>query len=99
MGPAVAAQQSTSLKAMGSALCGATYSYGGIEYANPHAPTGIWLGYATSTLVYDANGNVTQYGTTTAYTYDYRNRINAAGVLGAPPPTRSTTPSSVCGRR
>lgn len=65
---------------MGTAL--EKYTYAETKYANPHAPTGIWNG-ATSTLVYDANGNVTQYGTTTAYNWHWRNRMSAAGVVGA----------------
>jgi hypothetical protein len=46
------------------------YSYAGTGYANPHAPTTI----GSTAYVYDNNGNVTSYGTTTV-TWDYRNRI------------------------
>jgi RHS repeat-associated protein len=63
-----------------------TYSYAGIKYANPHAPTQIADGVSTTTFVYDNNGNVTQKttdGTTTTYVWDYANRLTALGVLGA----------------
>jgi YD repeat-containing protein len=63
-----------------------TYSYAGIKYANPHAPTQIANGVSTTTFVYDNNGNVTQKttdGTTTTYVWDYANRLTALGVLGA----------------
>ena len=60
-----------------------SYAYDETGYANPHAPTGIWDGTATSSLVYDRNGNVTQFGTTTAYTWDWRNRMTASGILSA----------------
>jgi len=36
------------------------YSYGGTAYADPDAVTQIANGLSTTTLVYDADGNVTQ---------------------------------------
>ncbi len=60
-----------------------TYAYEETLYANPHAPTAYFTNGATSTLAYDANGNLTNYGTSTAYTYDYRNRMTATGIRGA----------------
>ncbi|MGE4053278.1 MAG: LamG-like jellyroll fold domain-containing protein [Vicinamibacterales bacterium] len=60
-----------------------SYAYDETDYANPHAPTGIWDGTATSSIVYDRNGNATQFGTTTAYTWDWRNRMSASGILSA----------------
>jgi RHS repeat-associated protein len=63
-----------------------TYSYAGIKYSNPDAPTSIATGYSTSTLAYDNDGNLIQKttdGTTTTYAYDYANRLIAIGVGGA----------------
>jgi RHS repeat-associated protein len=63
-----------------------TYSYAGIKYANPHAPTQITNGVSTTTFAYDNNGNVVQKtvdGTTTTYVWDYANRLIALGVGGA----------------
>jgi hypothetical protein len=62
------------------------YSYAGIAYADPDAPTQISNGLSTTTFTYDNNGDVTQKtvdGTTTACVYDYANRLTALGVLGA----------------
>jgi hypothetical protein len=51
------------------------YTYAGIVYANPDAPTQIANGVSTTTFAYDNNGNVVQKtvdGTTTTYVYlDY----------------------------
>ena len=51
-----------------------SYSYAGMKYANPHAPTTV----AGATYSYDNNGNLTSDGTYT-YTWDYRNRLTAVG--------------------
>ena len=62
------------------------YSYGGMAYANPDAPTQIANGVSTTTFSYDADGNVVQKtvdGTTTTYVWDYANRLTALGVGGA----------------
>src|SRR5215468_10961032 len=62
------------------------YTYAGMAYANPHAPTQIANGVSTTTFTYDNNGNVTQKttdGTTTTYIWDYANRLIALGVAGA----------------
>jgi RHS repeat-associated protein len=59
------------------------YSYAGIGYANPHAVTDIgYTGGATTTHVYDNNGNLTS-ASRRGYTWDYRNRLSAAGAGGA----------------
>jgi hypothetical protein len=55
-----------------------TYTYGETNYTNPHAPTQI----GGATLTYDYNGNVLTRGNS-AYTWDYRNRMTAAGQGGA----------------
>jgi uncharacterized protein RhaS with RHS repeats len=62
------------------------YSYGGVAYANPDAPTQIANGVSTTTFSYDADGNLTQKtvdGTTTTYVWDYANRLTALGVGNA----------------
>jgi RHS repeat-associated protein len=62
------------------------YSYGGMAYSNPDAPTQIANGLSTSTFAYDNDGNLIQKttdGTTTTYAYDYANRLIALGVSGA----------------
>src|SRR5262245_14646964 len=73
--------QKRALDAMRGALCGAMhYTYSGIGYANPHAPTQIGNGTATTTYGYDNNGNLTSAGNgtaTTSYNYDYANRLIA----------------------
>jgi len=53
------------------------YSYGGTGYANPDAVTSIGNGVATSSYYYDFNGNLasTSGATSTAYTWDYFNRL------------------------
>ena len=56
-----------------------SYQYGGMSYANPHAPTTI----GSTAYAYDNNGNVTSYGTTTTVTWDYRNRITKIVGSGA----------------
>jgi YD repeat-containing protein len=66
------------------AACG--YPYGGMAYANPDAVTSIGNGLSTTTLVYDADGNLFQSGNgtaTTTYLYDYANRLTAIGAGGA----------------
>jgi len=55
-----------------------SYTYAETNYANPHAATSI----AGMSLTYDNNGNVTAYNGST-YTWDYRNRLTAAGSGGA----------------
>ena len=63
-----------------------TYGYAGTGYANPHAPTIIGNGTASTTYAYDANGNLTQAttgATTTIYTWDYLNRLTSSSVNGA----------------
>jgi YD repeat-containing protein len=48
--------------------------------------TQIANGLSTTTLSYDANGNLTQKtvdGNTTTYVYDYANRLTALGSGGA----------------
>jgi RHS repeat-associated protein len=58
-------------------------SYAGAGYANPHAVTDIgYTGGATTTYVYDNNGNLTSRSGA-GYTWDYRNRLTAAGAAGA----------------
>ena len=50
--------------------------------ADPDAVTQIANGLSTTSLVYDADGNLAQKtvdGTTTTYTYDYANRLTAIG--------------------
>jgi YD repeat-containing protein len=60
-----------------------SYSYARMGYANPHAVTEIGnMGGATTTYVYDNNGNVTSRSGA-GYTWDYRNRLIAAGGGGA----------------
>jgi RHS repeat-associated protein len=51
-----------------------SYTYAATQYANPHAATTI----ASSTLAYDRNGNLTNYGTTTSYMWNYRNQMTTA---------------------
>src|SRR5262252_1097070 len=72
---------------MRPALCLCSrYTYAGMAYSNPDAPTQIANGVSTTTFTYDNNGNVTQKttdGTTTTYVWDYANRLTALGVLGA----------------
>ncbi len=64
---------------------GDNYAYAETDYANPHAPTGIYTNGATTTYAYDANGNLT--GTTGAatstYIWDYRNRMTQASTTGS----------------
>ena len=63
-----------------------SYSYAGMGYANPHAPTQIADGHSTSTFSYDNAGNLTQKttdGVTTTYVWDYANRLIAFGSGGA----------------
>jgi uncharacterized protein RhaS with RHS repeats len=65
---------------------GRAYPYVGMGNANPDAVTQIATGYSTTSLLYDADGNVIQKtvdGTTTTYVYDYANRLTALGVGGA----------------
>jgi YD repeat-containing protein len=62
------------------------YPYGGTANANPDAVTQIATGYSTTSLSYDADGNLIQKsvdGTTTTYVYDYANRLTALGTGGA----------------
>jgi YD repeat-containing protein len=57
-----------------------TYTYAGMGYANPHAPTQIGDGHSTTTYSYDNNGNLASAGNgtaTTSYSYDYANRLIA----------------------
>ena len=51
-----------------------SYAYSETNYANPHAPTQYGTGTATSTYLYDSNGNITvATGTaSTTFTWDYR---------------------------
>jgi YD repeat-containing protein len=63
-----------------------SYTYAGIEYANPHAVTQIATGLSTTTFTYDNNGNLNSAGNgtaTTTYSYDYANRLIALFVGGA----------------
>jgi YD repeat-containing protein len=66
-----------------AALCPfSSYPYRGMAYADPDAVTQIANGLSTTSLVYDADGNLAQKtvdGTTTTYTYDYLNRLTALG--------------------
>ena len=55
-----------------------SYQYGGVSYANPHAPTTI----GDTAYTYDNNGNVTAYGTSTI-AWNYRNRITRTVIGGA----------------
>ena len=55
-----------------------TYSYAETNYANPHAATSI----GGLSMVYDNNGNLTSV-TNKGYTWDYRNRLTAAGRTGS----------------
>jgi RHS repeat-associated protein len=77
----------TLMSALGLGNTGsALYTYGGTGYANPHAPTAIFDGTATTTLTYDNNGNLVQTvrgATTTTYVYDYANRLIATGINAA----------------
>jgi YD repeat-containing protein len=57
------------------------HTHGRIGYANPHAVTGIGYGGATTTYVYDNNGNLTS-ASGKGYEWDYRNRLTAAGAAG-----------------
>jgi RHS repeat-associated protein len=57
-----------------------TYVYGATGYANADAVTSIGNGTATSTLTYDNNGNLTAYGASSTYAYDYWNRMTQAVV-------------------
>ncbi len=50
----------------------------GTNYANPHAPTSIVYGLATSTLAYDNNGNLTSDGTYN-YVWNYLNQLAQVG--------------------
>src|SRR5260370_23024432 len=68
-----------------------------------HSPT-IWLANyfsitpvtsnpgvtATTTYAYDANGNVTSAGTTTAYKYDYQNRLIESDIWNGTGTTTTT---------
>ncbi|MDB5264658.1 MAG: hypothetical protein JWN64_229 [Parcubacteria group bacterium] len=54
-----------------------TYTYAETGYTNPHAATGV----ASTTLGYDADGNLTSDGTKT-YVWDYRNRMASSTVAG-----------------
>jgi RHS repeat-associated protein len=58
-----------------------SYSYAGTGYANPHAVTGIGYGGATTTYVYDNNGNLTS-SSGKGYEWDWRNRLTKAGATG-----------------
>ncbi len=61
------------------------YAYAATNYANPHAVTSIGTGSATTTYAYDTNGNLvaaTLGATTTAYLWDYTNRMNEIGTTG-----------------
>jgi len=62
-----------------------TYAYQGnigTNYANPDAPTSIGNGLATTTLGYDANGNLLSDGTYN-YAWDYLNELTQVGKGGA----------------
>ncbi len=50
------------------------YTYAQTGYTNPHAPTQIANGIATTSYSYDNNGNATVAGPWT-YVWDYRNRL------------------------
>ena len=50
-----------------------SYSYAGMDYANPHAVTSV----GGTTYTYDNNGNVTAIGSLD-YTWDWRNRLSGA---------------------
>jgi RHS repeat-associated protein len=45
---------------------------------------------ATTSLSYDNNGNVTNVGTTTAYTYDYQNRLTQSAIWNGTGTTTTT---------
>jgi len=78
---------STEISALysGTNIGGTTYTYEGTGYANPDAPTSIGTGVATTTYAYDLNGNLasTTGATTTAYTWDYANRLISSWVNNA----------------
>lgn len=54
-----------------------SYTYAGILYANPHAPTKI----GSTVLGYDNAGNATSSGST-VYAWDWRNRLSTSTVSG-----------------
>jgi YD repeat-containing protein len=57
-----------------------------MAYADPDAVTQIANGLSTTSLTYDADGNLAQKtvdGTSTTYLYDYANRLIALGTQGA----------------
>jgi len=65
-----------------------TYATTSTSYANPHAAIQITppTFSATTTLVYDNNGNLTQSGTvsgTTTFSWDYRNRMTGSATSTA----------------
>jgi YD repeat-containing protein len=59
------------------------YPYAGIAYANPDAVTQIANGLSTTSLSYDADGNLAQKTVDGTYLYDYANRLIAIGTQGA----------------
>ena len=75
--------QNFSYDALGNLLTGpaGTYLYQGntgSSFANPDAVTSL-VNSATTTFSYDNNGNLTAVGTTTFYTYDYKNELASSG--------------------
>jgi YD repeat-containing protein len=54
------------------------YSYSGLAYANPDAPTQIANGVSTTTYSYDNDGNLTS-----AVSWDYNNRMTQAVTQGS----------------
>jgi hypothetical protein len=48
-----------------------SYTYGEIGHSNPHAPTQVVLGEATSTYIYDNNGNITSATGTASTTFGW----------------------------
>jgi hypothetical protein len=67
---------------------GCTYSP--TDYPNPEAVTSTGKGAATATYAYDNNGNVTEVGTTTFYTYDFDNRLTQSSIWNGTGTTTTT---------
>lgn len=67
----------TSIGNLSSSTPGGAYVYVETGTTNPHAATSV----GGTTLGYDANGNLTSYGTDT-YAFDYRNRLASSTTSG-----------------
>jgi RHS repeat-associated protein len=67
---------------------GCTYSP--TDYPNPETVTSTGKGAATATYAYDNNGNVTEVGTTTFYTYDFDNRLTQSSIWNGSATTTTT---------